>query len=147
MTCSKCGCPDTPKFQRIRAGKLRVYSYCVLCEREDTSIRNIRRYDKLKKGSEAYKELLKKNQEWRDKNREKCNEYYRKYAKVNADKIRATKHEYYRNKTKTVKKKTGRKRTDNTNHVWRELNHEIRKINSNSNVSTDACGNVKSCRD
>lgn len=79
--CSKCG-GDAPKHRRKRKQiltgkrgskvlKETVFSFCVLCHREDQKIREERRYQKK----------LEYNRKWRKENRDKVNKYNRKSYK------------------------------------------------------------------
>jgi hypothetical protein len=72
--CSKCGCPDTPKYTRMKLRKtgkrsLSVASFCTWCHGLDQKEREARRYDKK----------LAYNKEWRKNNKEKWNAYNRKW--------------------------------------------------------------------
>ena len=72
--CSKCGCPDTPKYKRMKLRKngkrtKSVSTYCVLCHEEDQKIREARRYPKK----------LAYNREWNKQNRDKANASARRH--------------------------------------------------------------------
>lgn len=74
IPCSKCGCPDIKKYERIklRDNGIRTKSiatYCILCHREEQKIREERRYEKK----------LAYNRKWCKSNREKKNISARKY--------------------------------------------------------------------
>lgn len=70
--CSKCGCSDIPKYQRIKLREngdrtLSIYSHCILCEKEDKKIIEAKRYNKK----------LAYNRKWCKKNRKLVNKYKR----------------------------------------------------------------------
>jgi len=138
--CSKCGSVDYPKFIRVRYvnGKKAIYTsaHCVLCEKEDTDIRNIRRYDKAKTNPQLWKKLLERNKSWAKKNKEHIREYQRHYEIVNEDDIRRRKQDYYiankkkilaRNRLWKLKNRIPKTQDVNEKHVWRKYNAMIRK--------------------
>lgn len=72
--CSKCGCPETPKWYRKAHGKWGYASYCILCHREDQRIKNERWYSKkenrdktnarsraVRRGNLHYQEMARKS--------------------------------------------------------------------------------------
>lgn len=93
--CTKCGCPDTPKFKRDIKGRIYTAKFCILCHREDQRVR----YDKYwlknrdkhlkivrdkRRGDPHYQELARKSYY---KNRMKIlDKKRREYVPVKCDK-------------------------------------------------------------